>query len=241
MLCAKNKLYITFVSLSVLGLTAIVIISGCKKKSSQSPDVNNPQNRIQDSNVSETNETVLVGTDESQTKDTETEPEAELYLEDVIQSARFWGPSHISWYGKTAPDFSLPDLSGKMHTLSDYRGKDVMLVFWSLGCGPCIEEAPSLVKLRNELPENEFAILAVTMDNKKNVLSFVRDRNINYTVILQKSSMPEPFGVMRLFSTTGIPCSFFINPEGKIKIATTGLVHFEQMKNIVNAQWKNKP
>jgi len=240
MLCANNKNYITLISLALFWLTAILITSGCKEKSSQSPDVNNPPNRTQDSDAPEADEPVSVKKPERQTQALRTEPEVKLYLEDVIQSARSWGPSYISWYGKPAPDFSLPDLSGQINTLSEYRGKDVMLVFWALGCPPCRVEAPSLVKLRKEFPENELAILAVTPDSRNKLLGFVRDNNINYTILLQKKRMPEPFGVMRLYSTTGIPGSFFINPEGRIKIATTGLLHFEDMKNIVKGRWKNK-
>jgi hypothetical protein len=48
--------------------------------------------------------------------------------------------------------------------------------------------------------------------------------------------MPEPFGVMRIFSTTGIPSAFYINPEGKVKLATSGLTKLSEIKAIIKAE-----
>jgi len=85
-----------------------------------------------------------------------------MNLEDVIRSASGWGPAYESWRGKEAPDFTLRDLDGKVHKLSDYRGKDVMLVFWATWCPPCMMEIPHLIALRNRVGADKLAILAIT-------------------------------------------------------------------------------
>ncbi|MHC4474570.1 MAG: TlpA family protein disulfide reductase [Planctomycetota bacterium] len=162
-----------------------------------------------------------------------------LRLSDVIRRARSWGPAHKSWYGKEAPEFTVTDLAGKEHKLSDYRGKDVMLVFWATWCPPCRMEVPHLKELRKAVSEDRLAMLAITYEKPDLVKKFVNDSKINYDVFLEKGDMPVPFGVMRLFKTPGggIPCSFFIRPDGTIKLGTTGLLSLADVTAILRAEW----
>ena len=159
-----------------------------------------------------------------------------LTLNDVIKAARTWRPAHTSWHGKTAPDFTLTDINGKQHKLSDYRGKNAMLVFWSTGCPPCLMEIPDLLELRKTVSEDDLAILAITSDDPAMIKKFAADKKINYTVLLDRGTMPRPFGVMRIYGTTGIPGSFFIEPDGRIKLATVGLLPLRDTKAIIQAE-----
>ena len=159
-------------------------------------------------------------------------------LNDVIKKARYWGPAYTPWYGKAAPDFTLTDINGKEHKLSDYRGKNVMLVFWATWCPPCLVEIPDLIKLRSRFSDENLAILAITDEKPDKVKKFVAAKKMNYTILLEKGKMPNPFGVMRIYSTSGIPCSFFIKPDGKIKIATTGVLSLNEILAVLQADWQ---
>jgi thiol-disulfide isomerase/thioredoxin len=66
--------------------------------------------------------------------------------------------------GRPAPDFKFPGLDGKMVSLSDYRGKVVLVNIWASWCPPCVDEMPSTEKLYNELKGENFEILAVSID-----------------------------------------------------------------------------
>jgi hypothetical protein len=89
-------------------LAAMVISAGCKKQNTeQTTEQNNTESKQQKQTTG-------------------------LSLNDVIRYRRGWDTIFKSWYGKMAPDFNLADIAGKQHRLSDYRGKDVMLVFWAL-------------------------------------------------------------------------------------------------------------
>ncbi len=155
-----------------------------------------------------------------------------ISLNDVIRAARTWRPAYTYWFGKKAPDFTLTDINGKQHKLSDYHGKAVLIIFWATWCGPCIMEIPHLIALRNIIDEGNLAMLAISNENPALVKQFVASKKINYTVFsVDAANMPAPYNQIR-----SIPCSFFINPDGKIKLATEGLLSLGETKAILQAE-----
>ena len=213
-------------------LVAVVICAGCKKHPEEPTQIKQLPEQVQPKPVTE-------NISESAKTDTNvppvpTIPKVSLY--DVIKAAKTWQPVYTSLYRKTAPDFVLADITGKVHKLSDYRGKDVLLIFWATWCGPCLMEVPDLIELRRTVGEDKLAMLAISNERPDVVKKFVADRGINYTVLLDRGNMPAPFGVMRIYRTTGIPCGFFIDAEGKIKLATSGLLSLAEIKAVLQAE-----
>ncbi len=152
-------------------------------------------------------------------------------LDAIIRAARTWQPAYGSWFGKIAPDFTLTDIKGNKHTLSDYRGKDVLVIFWATWCGPCRMEIPHLIELRQTVGENQMAMLAISNEKPDLVRSFAERAGINYTVLTDPGLTPPPFNAIR-----GIPSSFFIGPDGKIKLATEGLISLGEIRAIFAAK-----
>ena len=207
---------------SVIILAAIVIWAVVKQQAAETTPLNHNHDHSHQHDE-RSFEPLSEGTDKANHQ--------KMSLRDVIDSARTWGPAYTSWYGRTAPDFTLVDITGKQHKLSDYRGKDVMIIFWATWCRPCIVEMPHLIALRNIISEDKLAMLAISNENPALVKNFVNQKNINYTVLLDQRTMPMPYSQVR-----SIPCSFFIDPEGKIKLATEGLLSLGEMKAIVQAE-----
>lgn len=115
--------------------------------------------------------------------------------------------------GSEAPDFSYPDLEGKTVSLSDYRGKLVLVNIWATWCKPCVDEMPSMEKLYNKFKDQGFEILAVSIDSlgKKAVGPFMDVHNLTFKTLLDtKGSMQQAY------RTTGIPESFIIDKNGVI-------------------------
>jgi peroxiredoxin len=95
---------------------------------------------------------------------------------------------------------------------------------------------PHLMRLRNNLSEEELAILAISNEHPDIVKKVADQVGINYTVLLEKNNMPEPFGIERIFGVSGIPSAFYIEPDGKIKVATSGLTTLSEIKAIIKAE-----
>src|SRR3972149_5892267 len=87
--------------------------------------------------------------------------------------------------GAKAPDFVLPDLSGKMVKLSDYRGKVVFLNFWATWCKPCEEEMPSMSVMYEVLKKQNFEILALSVDTEGPdvVESFAKKYELKFPIL----------------------------------------------------------
>jgi peroxiredoxin len=154
-------------------------------------------------------------------------------LSQIGKAAQSWEPSLANWFGKDAPDFALEDLQGNQHRLSDYKGKKVMVVFWATWCPPCKAEIPDLIMLDKRMPPEDFKILAVTNEDKRQVSRFANDARISYTILFDEGNMPKfYFSVQSL----GIPSAVFINPDGKIKFITTGLLPIKDTLAILNAE-----
>jgi peroxiredoxin len=121
---------------------------------------------------------------------------------------------------RPAPDFGLPDTDGKLHTLSDYRGKVVLLNFWATWCPPCRHEMPSMQTLFQELKDKPFQVLACDQqEDGDTVFSFTGLLNPEPTFPIlmdSKSSVSKKYGV------PGLPTSFLIDKKGNIAYRAVG-------------------
>jgi thiol-disulfide isomerase/thioredoxin len=116
-------------------------------------------------------------------------------------------------YGTPAPDFTLESLDGNKVSLSEFKGKAVLVNFWATWCGPCKIETPWLVQLQNEYGAQGLQIVGVAMDDsgKDEIARFAKDMGMNYPVLLGKEAVGEAYG-----GVPALPESFFVGRDGKI-------------------------
>jgi peroxiredoxin len=124
---------------------------------------------------------------------------------------------------RQAPDFELPNLSGQKTKLSSFRGKIVILNFWSKTCPPCLEEMPSLAKLGHALRDNPHVVLlTITTDESKedatNTLRSILADDVPFEVLLD----PEGQVVTDLFGTKLYPETWIIDEDGVIRARVDG-------------------
>jgi thiol-disulfide isomerase/thioredoxin len=119
-----------------------------------------------------------------------------------------------------APDFTLQSLDGKNMSLSDLRGKAVLLNFWATWCGPCKIEMPWFIELQKQYGSQGLQIVGVAMDDssKEDIAKFASDMGVNYPVLLGKEAVGEAYG-----GVPALPESFLIGRDGKIVDKIIGL------------------
>jgi len=121
-------------------------------------------------------------------------------------------------FSALAPDFSLKSFDGQEITLSQLKGKVVLLDFWATWCGPCKESIPHLIQLYKNYRESGFEVVGMNIDkgDGEAVRRFVRSMDIPYPVVI------APEDVVRSYQVTGIPATFLIDKQGKIREKVVG-------------------
>ncbi|HYM76982.1 MAG TPA: TlpA disulfide reductase family protein [Candidatus Dormibacteraeota bacterium] len=123
-------------------------------------------------------------------------------------------------YGTPAPNFTLETLDGKNLSLSDLKGKAVLVNFWATWCGPCKIETPWLVELQNQYGAQGLQVVGVAMDDsgKDEIARFAKDMGMNYPVLIGKEAVGDEYG-----GIPALPESFFVGRDGKIVDKIVGL------------------
>ena len=114
---------------------------------------------------------------------------------------------------QVAADFTLSDMSGQQVSLSQFKGKVVLLNFWATWCPPCREEMPSMERLYNDFREKGLVILAVNVEeNGHQVVSkFLQGNPYTFPILLDdKNVATQQYGVFRF------PESFLIDRNGNV-------------------------
>jgi len=137
--------------------------------------------------------------------------------------------SFDEWIGKEAPDFTVKDLKGNSITLSNFKGKRVMLDFWATWCPPCRMEIPHFVKLRNRYDPSDLVVIGISDEKVETIRAFTEKRRINYTLAIGKN-LPSPYG-----DITSIPTTFFIDRNGVIRCVVDGYHSFKELNALVVA------
>lgn len=130
--------------------------------------------------------------------------------------------------GARAPDFEYVDLDGEPVTLSQLRGKVVLVNVWATWCPPCREEMPSMQRLYDRLHPRGFEILAVSIDAPAGQLDpfgrpggdlrgYMDENSLTFPVLRNPSG-----DIQRTYQTTGVPESFLIGPDGVIRRKVAG-------------------
>lgn len=113
--------------------------------------------------------------------------------------------------GAPAPDFVLPDMTGKPVRLSDFRGKVVLLEFWTTWCPPCKLAIPELNDLYTKYKDSNLVILSVSMDEDIGIVKdFMEEYEILFPVLFDDKGIFENFGVYT------IPTALVIDEEGMV-------------------------
>ena len=139
--------------------------------------------------------------------------------------------------GSTAPAFHTTDLrTNRPVTLTDYRGKVVLVNIWATWCAPCREEMPSMEKLYKKLQGTDFRIAAVSVDGDvfhlegsqppSGIIAFANELALTFDIL------HDPSGEIRkAYEIFGVPESYVIDRHGVIVKRVIGAVDWEAPVN----------
>lgn len=118
--------------------------------------------------------------------------------------------------GSEAIPFAATDIEGEDLSLSDYRGKVVLLDFWATWCAPCRAEMPNVKEVYSEYHDDGFEIIGVSMDQDRGALDrYIDEENIEWRQIFDGKGWKAELG--RLYAVSSIPSTFLLDSQGRIR------------------------
>ncbi|MDJ0739158.1 MAG: TlpA disulfide reductase family protein [Gammaproteobacteria bacterium] len=130
-----------------------------------------------------------------------------------------------------ANDFTLPDLDGRAHSLSDYRGKWVLVNYWATWCPPCLEELPELEVFHSGADGNA-VVLGVNVEeiSDAELRRFVDEQFLSFPIL---RADPRPTSAQLVGPLDGLPTSYLVNPGGEIVARQLGGVTAEAIRDFI--------
>ncbi|MGH9960793.1 MAG: TlpA family protein disulfide reductase, partial [Pyrinomonadaceae bacterium] len=119
--------------------------------------------------------------------------------------------------GDPAPDWRLSDPARKVHSLSDYRGKVVVLDFWATWCGPCIQAMPGLQSLHERYNSRGVVVFGVNTWEESNPVEFMKRSGYTYGLLLKGEDVAQAYRVGSL------PTLYVIGVDGKVIRRASGI------------------
>ena len=130
----------------------------------------------------------------------------------------------------SAPTWNLTDLEGKPVSSADFKGKVLVVDFWATWCPPCVHEIPGYIEFQKKHGGDKIAIVGLSLDEipAADVKKFAQAKGINYPVAIASQELLAQFA-----SVEGIPATFVIDREGKLRFMKVGSAPIEDLEKVV--------
>lgn len=139
-----------------------------------------------------------------------------------------YGTQLEQYTGNISTEFTLTDINNQTHSLSDYKGKVVLVNFWASWCPPCIYEMPKLQKLKTHFADRPFEVLTINVGEKKyKVRKFSKIINLDLPVLLDTTS-----NIFKNWGLKTLPTSFLIDSDGQVRYQVRGDPGWENKETI---------
>jgi len=132
----------------------------------------------------------------------------------------------------TLPDFSLADLNGELHSISEWSGQPLIINFWATWCAPCRREMPLLQTLHQERQNDSLTVIGIAIDHLDDVSAYISESGITYQILAgQQDAMKvgEQFGP----DFIALPFTVFTAPDGQVLLLHSGEIHADELREIV--------
>lgn len=126
-----------------------------------------------------------------------------------------------------AQDFQLKDIDGNTFSLSDFKGKVVVLEFFASKCGPCKPQLMELREIRSAYPEDQVKIISISFDPRADTDEVLRDlaKNVSVTWIMARDTI----GIADVYGADMAPTTYLIDRAGNIRYVSPGLTKSDRL------------
>ena len=127
---------------------------------------------------------------------------------------------------------SLPDTSGRQQSLSQWRGKVVVINFWATWCAPCREEMPEFVRAQREFGPRGLQFVGIAVDEPDKVAQFAKELDLNYPALI------GGYGAVELSKTLGndlsaLPFTIVVDRAGTVARIQLGPFKPDKLRSII--------
>ncbi|HET6629299.1 MAG TPA: TlpA disulfide reductase family protein [Woeseiaceae bacterium] len=129
--------------------------------------------------------------------------------------------------------FTLPDLEGHAHSLSEWDGEARLVNFWATWCAPCRREIPLLKETQAEHGDDNLQVIGIAVDEREAVLAYAESADFNYPILIGQDdaiAAAESAGVPFI----GLPFTMVISADGELVKTHMGEIAAEQIGQIVD-------
>jgi thiol-disulfide isomerase/thioredoxin len=130
------------------------------------------------------------------------------------------------------PDFNLPDVSGNLHSISEWQGKILIINFWATWCPPCRKEIPEFIALQEQYSGKGMQFIGIAIDDQDAVEDYLVSTKINYPMLiggLDGIALAHQLGN----SIDAVPFTLIVDQQGQIIYRHPGEFSREQITEII--------
>ena len=138
------------------------------------------------------------------------------------------------------PEFSLPDLAGTLHSISEWHGKILIINFWATWCPPCLKEIPEFIQLQTEYTGQNVQFIGIAIDEADLVANYLSFVDINYPILIAESGGAKL--AQRLGNTvSAIPFTAIVNQQQQIIFYQPGELSGQHLRELIEPLLSSKP
>jgi len=129
-------------------------------------------------------------------------------------------------------EFSLPDLAGTSHSISEWQGKILIINFWATWCPPCLKEIPEFIELQSEYAQQNVQFIGIAIDDAQLVDDYLSFTDINYPILIASSEdrqLSQKLGN----SINAIPFTIIVNQQSQIIFAHPGELSKQRIRELL--------
>lgn len=148
-------------------------------------------------------------------------------IDDVINSRKTWDPVLPDWQGRKVPDLAFSLLNGESMHLADYRGRECIVIVGATWFPPFRLQISHALQALNWLEGEKPSVIGLTAESAEKIETFAKKISSEEVQIGRIENLPEPFSL-----PDGFPCIFFLDAQGRLKLAAVGLIPRVQVEAV---------